>query len=213
MFEAERLCRIALAIDLAVRAHEGQRRKDGRRPPFVNHIADVARRVSESPEMDDVTLVAALLHDVVEKTPVSLPEVEAQFGAEVAGIVAELTDDEMLSKRTQRRRQVEEAPMLSSRAKRLKLADKASKLAGISAAPPRWWGRSKARRELRWAREVAAGLRGADPSLEAAFDREAARLEEALKSRSGRTFKETGEAQGPHNVVSRSRTYTTGIIH
>lgn len=181
MDDTEGLRRIAQALDVAVRAHEGQRRKDGRRPPFVNHVADVARRVSESPELDEATLLAALLHDVVEKTPVDLPHIEAMFGAEVAGIVAELTDDESLSKRRQKRRQVEKAPTMSVRAKRIKLADKASKLAGIAAVPPTWWGRSKARRELRWARDVAAGLRGADAVLEAAFDREAAKLGQVVE--------------------------------
>ena len=176
----ESLGRIAQAFDLATRAHEGQRRKDGRRPPFVNHVADVARRVSQSPHVDEATLIAALLHDVVEKTAVTRAEVEALFGAEVAVLVAELTDDEMLTKREQKRRQVEHAPRMSPRAQRIKLADKASKLAAIAAAPPGWWGRPKARRELRWAREVATGLRGADPVLEAAFDREAVELERVL---------------------------------
>lgn len=182
MESATSLRRIAQALDLAVRSHEGQRRKDGRRAPFVNHVADVARRVSESPEVDEATLLAALLHDVVEKTSVTRPEIEALFGAEVADVVAELTDDETLSKRQQKRRQVEHAPALSPRAKRIKLADKASKLAGIAAAPPGWWGRRRARRELRWAREVAAGLRAVDAVLEATFDREAMKLERVLAS-------------------------------
>ena len=35
----------------------------------------------------------------------------------------------------------------------------------IAAAPPSWWGRGKARREVEQARKVAAGLRGIDPVL------------------------------------------------
>lgn len=182
MQDLERLGRIARAVDLAIRAHEGQRRGHGRRRPFVNHVADVARRVSESPDLDEATLLAALLHDVAEKTSHSLPAIERDFGTEVAGIVAELTDDPDLSRRGRRRYQVEHAPVMSPRAKRVKLADKASKLAEIAASPPRWWGRAKARRELRWARAVAEGLRGADPVLEAAFDREVAALERALEA-------------------------------
>lgn len=180
MQDPESLRRVARALDLAVRAHGGQRRGHGRRAPYINHVADVARRVSESPELDEATLLAALLHDVAEKTPHGLPEIEQGFGTEVAGVVAELTDDPALSGRRQRRRQIEHAPIMSPRAKRVKLADKASKLAEIAAAPPRWWGRARARRKLRWARDVAEGLRGADPALEAAFDREAATLERLL---------------------------------
>lgn len=180
MTDPESLCRIARAFDLAVRAHEGQRRKDGRREPFVNHIADVARRIAESPQVDEATLLAALLHDVAEKTSHGLPEIEREFGAEVAGVVDELTDDQSLPKRERHRSQVEHAPAMSLRAKRIKLADKASKLASIAAATPPWWGQAKAQRELAWAREVAAALRGVDPALEANFDNEAARAEAAL---------------------------------
>lgn len=174
------LGRIAAAYDMAVQAHEGQTRRHGRGAPFINHVADVARRVSESLETDEVTLVAAVLHDVVEKTPRTLSEVEAAFGAEVAGVVAEVTDDPSLSKAEQRRRQVEHAPHLSPRAKRIKLADKASKLASIAEAPPGTWHRSGARREVEQARDVADAVRGADLVLEAAFDRELARVEAAL---------------------------------
>lgn len=181
------LRRIASAFDLAVRAHEGQRRRDGRREPFINHVADVARRVSESPAADDATLLAALLHDVAEKTSHSLADIERSFGAEVAGIVAELTDDPSLSGREQKRRQVEAAPGLSDRAKRVKLADKASKLASIAATPPPWWARRKARKEITQARKVVAGLRGIDPVLEAAFDREAEKAEAVVRGRTGTT--------------------------
>lgn len=174
------LGRIALAYDMAVQAHEGQTRRHGRGAPFINHVADVARRVSESLETDEVTLVAAVLHDVVEKTPRTLAEVEAAFGAEVAGVVAEVTDDQSLTKAEQRRQQVEHAPRLSPRAKRIKLADKASKLASIAEAPPGWWRKGKARKEVKQAQEVAGAVRGVDSVLEAAFDREVARAEAAL---------------------------------
>lgn len=180
MHDADSLGRIARALDLAIRAHEGQRRAHGRRAPYVNHVADVARRVSESPEIDELTLLAALLHDLAEKTSRSLADIEQAFGAEVAGIVAELTDDERLSGRERKRRQVEGAARLSARAKRVRLADKASKLAEIADHPPRWWGRAKARHKLRSARDVVAGLRGIDPTLEAAFDREAHAAETSL---------------------------------
>ena len=183
MEDADSLRRVALAFDFAARAHEGQWRKAGRREPFVSHVADVARRVAESPALDEETLLAALLHDVVEKTGHDLAEIERTFGQEVAGVVAELTDDPSLSGREQKRHQIEAAPSFSVRAKRIKLADKASKLASIAAAPPRWWGRHKARGEVDQARKVAAGLRGVDPVLEKAFDLEAERADAALGKR------------------------------
>jgi guanosine-3',5'-bis(diphosphate) 3'-pyrophosphohydrolase len=174
------LRRIALAVDLAARAHEGQRRGAGRREAFVSHVMDVARRVSESSALDEETLLAAILHDVVEKTDHDLEEVRQMFGTTVASVVAELTDDLSLSGRERKRRQIEEAMHFSDRAKRIKLADKASKLASIAAAPPRWWGRSKAAAEVAQARKVATGLRGVDPTLEQVFDQEAQRADDAL---------------------------------
>lgn len=181
MTEVDSLRRVALAVDLAARAHEEQRRGAGRREPFISHIADVARRVSESPDVDEETLLAALLHDVVEKTDQSLADIKRTFGETVASVVGELTDDPSLSGRANKRRQVEAAPRMSDRAKRIKLADKASKLASIAAAPPRWWGRRKALREVTQARKVAAGLKGVDFVLEHDFEREAERAEAALR--------------------------------
>ena len=185
MTDASALGRIARAFDLAARAHEGQQRGDGRKEAFISHIADVAHRVSESPAVDEVTLLAALLHDVAEKTSHTLAEIEAEFGAEVAGIVAELTDDSRLSEHEQREQQAEAAPSFSERAKRIKLADKASKLASIASAQPGWWDRGKGRKEVEQARKVAAGLRGIDPVLEAAFDREARAADAALGQQQG----------------------------
>ncbi len=172
----ESLSRIADAYDLAARAHEGQTRGHGRGEPFINHVADVARRVTTSPDTDEDVVIAAVLHDVVEKTSVPLEEIAERYGPDVAGVVAELTDDPSLSEIAQRQLQIEHAPALSPRAKRVKLADKASKMATIAETPPRPWARGKAREELDWARQVVDGLRGVDPALEEDFDREADRL-------------------------------------
>jgi len=53
-----------------------------------------------------LTLQAALLHDTVEDTDTTMDEIEAEFGAEVAGIVAEVTDDKSLPKQERKRLQV-----------------------------------------------------------------------------------------------------------
>ena len=61
--------------------------------------------------MTDVSvLVGALLHDTVEDTDTSLEEVEAEFGPEVRGIVAEVSDDKNLEKMERKRLQVVRAP-------------------------------------------------------------------------------------------------------
>lgn len=174
MQDNEAFSLVARAMHLAALAHEGQRRSHGRKAPYINHVADVARRIAASPASDATTLTAALLHDLAEKTSHSLSEIERNYGKEVSSIVAELTDPPRLKGIAAHRAQLHGAATLSDRAKRIRLADKASKLAEITATPPRWWGLVKARRKVARACEVVERLRGIDVTLEADFDREAA---------------------------------------
>ncbi|TNC72001.1 HD domain-containing protein [Rubellimicrobium roseum] len=180
MTDPENLRRIAAAFNLAAQAHTGQTRKGAAAEPYVNHVADVAARLAQSPAVTDDLLIAAILHDVVEDTAHSLDEIIQRFGPEVAGYVAEVTDDMSLPDAERKRRQVEEAPRKSDGAKRIKLADKASNIAALADSPPHFWDRARKRRYLEWAREVVAGLRGVDPLLEGAFDRESTRAESVL---------------------------------
>lgn len=76
------------AVVLAVRAHHGQWRKSG--DPYVTHPLAVAEMVSEW-GMDSESIIAGLLHDVVEDTGVDLAEIRAVFGEEVAALVDGLT--------------------------------------------------------------------------------------------------------------------------
>ncbi|MEI8080697.1 MAG: bifunctional (p)ppGpp synthetase/guanosine-3',5'-bis(diphosphate) 3'-pyrophosphohydrolase [Actinomycetes bacterium] len=76
------------AFDFAGLAHEGQSRKSGE--PFVNHPIEVALILAEL-HMDTATLKAALLHDVVEDSEVSLDEIRKRFGDEVADLVDGVT--------------------------------------------------------------------------------------------------------------------------
>jgi len=82
------------ALELAIKAHHGQTRRSGE--PYVTHPLAVARRVSEM-RADAVTVAAALLHDTVEDTSVSLEELEERFGEQVAMIVDGATKLDRLS--------------------------------------------------------------------------------------------------------------------
>src|SRR5215208_3134808 len=79
---------IARAFAFAERAHEGQTRRSGQE--FIHHPFSVAKICAEL-RLDDATIVAALLHDVVEDTECSLDEVRAEFGDEVARLVDGVT--------------------------------------------------------------------------------------------------------------------------
>ncbi len=81
---------IASALAFAVAAHGAQTRK-GSQVPYVSHLLQVSGLVLEhGGDLEQAT--AALLHDVVEDTPVTLAEVAASFGPGVAAIVADCTD-------------------------------------------------------------------------------------------------------------------------
>ncbi len=76
------------AIELACRAHEGQMRRSGEE--YVCHPLQVACILVDL-GMDTETIVAAILHDVVEDTPVELADIKKQFGAEVSALVDGVT--------------------------------------------------------------------------------------------------------------------------
>src|SRR5262245_4228545 len=66
------------AYELAERMHRGQTRESGE--PFITHPIAVATILAEF-GMDPIALAAALLHDTVEDTALTLEDVEEQFGA------------------------------------------------------------------------------------------------------------------------------------
>jgi guanosine-3',5'-bis(diphosphate) 3'-pyrophosphohydrolase len=78
------------AYAFAEAAHRGQRRKDNR--AFIAHPVRVARLLAAR-GYDEEVVAAALLHDVVEDTAVTLDEVRERFGARVAQLVAYVTED------------------------------------------------------------------------------------------------------------------------
>jgi len=80
--------RIWRAFALAVEAHGTQQRKDGF--PFITHPIAAAFIIVEM-GLDEDSIIAALLHDIVEDTAVTLEEIKQEFGASVAVIVEGVT--------------------------------------------------------------------------------------------------------------------------
>jgi GTP diphosphokinase / guanosine-3',5'-bis(diphosphate) 3'-diphosphatase len=79
---------ITRAFRYAAAAHEGQQRRSGQ--PFILHPVGVAKICAEL-RLDEQTLAAALLHDVVEDTERESEELRAEFGDEVARLVEGVT--------------------------------------------------------------------------------------------------------------------------
>jgi GTP diphosphokinase / guanosine-3',5'-bis(diphosphate) 3'-diphosphatase len=82
------LALIHQAYGVAAEAHRGVKRKSG--DPFIEHPLAVARILAEL-AMDARGIAAALLHDTVEDTAVTLEQVQDQFGEEIATIVDGVT--------------------------------------------------------------------------------------------------------------------------
>ena len=79
---------ILRAFELAEQAHEGQLRKSGE--AYISHPLAVAT-ILAGLGLDDITIGAALLHDAVEDTGLTLADLEEEFGAAVASIVDGVT--------------------------------------------------------------------------------------------------------------------------
>jgi guanosine-3',5'-bis(diphosphate) 3'-pyrophosphohydrolase len=160
---------VVRAAEFAANQHRMQRRKDGE-TPYINHPLGLMRVLAdEGGVRDPELLAAAALHDVVEDCGVSVETLETHFGARVAGIVAEVTDDKKLAKAERKRRQVEKAPHLSHEARLLKLADKISNLTDILENPPTNWATERKEEYFAWAAEVVTALGAVHNGLEVRF--------------------------------------------
>jgi len=80
---------IRRAFELAVDAHKDMRRKSGE--PYIFHPIEVARITAEDIGLGTTAVLAALLHDTVEDTDLTLAEIENEFGNIVARIIEGLT--------------------------------------------------------------------------------------------------------------------------
>ncbi|MDA3877298.1 MAG: HD domain-containing protein, partial [Halothiobacillus sp.] len=72
------------AFVFGAKAHVGQARKSGE--PYISHPVAVAEILADL-HMDEATLIAAILHDVIEDTAVAREEIVQHFGEEVARLV------------------------------------------------------------------------------------------------------------------------------
>ena len=115
------------AFALAARAHARQTRDNG--DPYITHPLAVAD-ILAGYRLDAASIATGLMHDVIEDTPVTLPEIERGFGTEIAGLVdgvTKLTRLELQSDRTKQAENFRKLVLAMSRDIRVllvKLADR-----------------------------------------------------------------------------------------
>jgi GTP pyrophosphokinase len=130
--------RIERAYEVAKKAHQDQVRRSG--DPYISHPLSVAR-ILAGLGLDDVTIAAALLHDAVEDTDVTLADISKDFGPDVAAIVDGVTKLDRLQFDTKEAQQAATLrKMLVAMAKDIrvlliKLADRLHNMRTIAALP------------------------------------------------------------------------------
>ena len=128
------------AARFAANAHLGQKRKYTKEP-YVAHPGRVARNV-QAAGGDENQVVAALLHDTVEDTAVTLEDVEREFGSDVAPLVWELTHVHTaealphLNRAERKRLEAERLSCVSPRAKLIKMFDVLDNLPSVCEHDP-----------------------------------------------------------------------------
>lgn len=163
--------RIFRALKFAAEKHTHHRRKGGDDIPYINHPIAVATLLATVGGVTDPDLLAAaLLHDTVEDTDATPEELVEQFGEEIAALVAEVTDDPLLTSAERKLTQEREASSKSPRAKLLRLSDKTCNVHDITFTPPRGWSVERRMEYFNWAERVVANLRGVHPEMESYFD-------------------------------------------
>jgi GTP diphosphokinase / guanosine-3',5'-bis(diphosphate) 3'-diphosphatase len=126
------------AYHMAAEAHRNQTRSSGE--SYINHPLAVATIVADI-GLDDISLAAALLHDAVEDTEITLPDVESNFGPEVARLVDGVTKLERIRFDSREAQQAATMrKMLVAMAKDLrvlviKLADRLHNMRTLAAVP------------------------------------------------------------------------------
>ena len=128
-----RLPKTRVALEYAERQHAGQRRSsDG--AAFIEHPLEVGWLLYRAGAPDHV-IAAGVLHDVLEKTAVSVGELRTSFGSRVASLVRAVSDDERIVGYAQRKAALRhQAAVAGTEALMIFAADKVSKVRELRAA-------------------------------------------------------------------------------
>jgi RelA/SpoT family (p)ppGpp synthetase len=131
--------KVERAFKFSAHAHSGQLRASGQ--PYITHPVAVASIVADM-KLDVESICAALLHDVIEDTPMAIEQISSEFGAEVANIVNGVSKLDQLSFSNRGEAQVESfrkmmlAMVDDIRVILVKLADRLHNMRTLEAVKP-----------------------------------------------------------------------------
>jgi guanosine-3',5'-bis(diphosphate) 3'-pyrophosphohydrolase len=135
---AEQVERIREAAEFGASAHKGQKRLSGE--PYIAHPVAAAAILADL-HLDPDTIIAAILHDVIEDTPTPKDQITARFGADVAELVDGVTKLDQIKFKSREEAQAESfrkmllAMVRDLRVILVKLADRTHNMRTIEAMP------------------------------------------------------------------------------
>ena len=121
--------RLDYAILFATKAHDGQRRKTDN-VAMIFHPFTVGMLLQRTGMSED-TVIAGILHDVVEDTKYTLDDIENIFGKNVRKIVDEVTEDKSLEWKKRKEEAIEKVRNASIQGKMVECADKINNLESL----------------------------------------------------------------------------------
>ena len=126
--------RLIHAHNFAAAAHAGQKRKFTNEP-YLNHLEATAQFLWEATNGDASVddLIAAILHDIVEDTDITLDDVGKEFGKVIMDLVSELTTDPAIKAIEGKKKYLsKKLNSMSSRALSIKLSDRLSNIISLT---------------------------------------------------------------------------------
>lgn len=145
---------VTKAVHFAAQKHSFQRRKNASQTPYINHPIEVMRILDMVGVHDHVILSSAVLHDTVEDTETTIGEIRSIFGADIAVMVGEVTDDRSSSKLDRKLAQIKKMRTASLGARMIKIADKISNILDTIREVPKGWTADRVRGYACWSKEV-----------------------------------------------------------
>lgn len=117
------------ALEIAAKAHQGQYRK-GTDTPYISHPYAVGLLLTEA-GCREAVIIAGILHDTVEDTPLTLDFIRAEFGEEIAHIVDGCSENKRLRWRARKTERIEALKTASMEVCLVTCADKLHNLRTI----------------------------------------------------------------------------------